>query len=203
MSSIKISLQALRKLREMTGVGMQDAQNALQESGGDIAEAHKLLRKRGVARAAKKSSRAAKDGIIDCYVHGTKVGVMIEVNCETDFVAKTPDFKSLVHELALQIAGASPRYVSREQVPASIIESERAIYRAQSASEKKPANVQEKIVEGKLEKFYQETCLLEQPSIKDPKVKVGTIITDAVAKLGENIVVSRFVRYQLGEEFGN
>lgn len=200
MSEGKVSIEAIKKLREITGVGMQDAQAALAEGGGDLQAAQDILRKKGVAKAAKKSSRATRQGIISSYVHGEKVGVLLEVNCETDFVAKTDDFRFLVHELALQIASMAPRYVGRSQVPADIVEKERSIFAEQVAAQGKPEAIVQKIIAGKLDKFFEEVCLLEQPSIKDPNLKISQLVTDAVAKLGENIVVSRFVRYQLGEE---
>lgn len=195
----KVSIKDIKRLREFTGAGMQDAQKALQEAGGDFALANELLRKKGLAIAQKKSTRTAKQGIIDCYIHGTKVGVIVEVNCETDFVAKTPEFKNFVHEIALQIAGSSPRYILRDEVPQEVIEKEKSIIREQIAEQKKPEAVAEKILAGKLDKFFEEVCLLEQPYIKEPKMKVSQLLTDLVAKLGENIVISRFTRYQLGE----
>lgn len=195
-----INIQDIKKLRELTGVGMQDARNALDETSGDFAKAQELLRKKGAARAEKKSSRAAKQGVIDCYIHSGRVGVMLEVNCETDFVAKTDDFKNFVHEIALQIAASSPQYVARADVPEEVITSEKAIYLEQVKAEGKPQNVAEKIVGGKVDKFYTEVCLLDQPSIKDPKLTVGQLLTDIVSRLGENIVISRFTRYQLGED---
>ena len=178
---------------------MQDAQKALVEAKGDVKAACELLRKKGMAKASKRSGRTAKEGIIDCYVHGRKVGVMVEVNCETDFVAKTDDFRAFAHELALQIAASAPQYVSREDVPKAVLEKERQIIEAQLKDQQKPKEVMEKIIQGKLEKFYQEVCLLEQPSIKDDKMKVKQMLTDAISKFGENIVIARFTRYQLGE----
>lgn len=198
----KIPVSDIKKFRETTGLGMQDAQKILAEAKGDMTQAMELARKKGLATAAKKSSRKAKDGMVEAYVHGGRVGVILEVNCETDFVAKTPDFKAFVHELALQVAAMSPRYVNREEVPQAVVEKEVAIYRAQLADQKKPAEIVDRIVSGKLEKFYEETCLLEQPSIKDPKIRVSQLLTDVITKVGENVVVARFTRYQLGENQG-
>jgi elongation factor Ts len=198
--SYKISVADIKKFREATGLGMQDAQKILLEAGGDMAKATELARKKGLATAANKSSRKVKAGLIEAYVHGGgRVGVILEVNCETDFVAKTPAFKTFAHELALQVAATAPRYLSRADVPANVIEQEKSIYRAQLAEQKKSAEIMDRIIEGKLEKFYEETCLLEQPSIKDPKIKVSQLLTDIITKVGENVVISRFTRYQLGE----
>lgn len=199
MTEKKVSLDAIKQLRERTGVGLSDARSALEETGGDIDLAQDLLRKKGVAKAAKKSDRVAREGLVATYSHGSKVGVLVEVNCETDFVAKTDDFKNLVREIALQVAGASPQYVSRQQVPADVVAHEESIAREQFSGQNKPAEVVEKIIQGKLEKFYESVCLLDQPYIRDPDIRVGQLVTDAVAKLGENIVVARFTRFQLGE----
>lgn len=202
MTSEKISVDLIKKLRELTGVGMQDAQIVLQEAGGDLTKAHELLRRKGIAVASKKSTRTTRQGTVESYVHGGKVGVLVEVNCETDFVAKNPDFKSFVHDIALQIAGTAPKYISRPDVPASLLEKERSIAREQMAGQKKPEAVLEKIIAGKLEKFYEENCLLDQATIKNSDITVGQLLTDAISKFGENIVISRFVRYQLGEGQG-
>jgi elongation factor Ts len=192
-----ISTEMVKELRERTGAGVMDSKNALVECEGNIDKACELLRKRGIAKAEKKVGRAANQGLVDSYIHGGgRIGVLVEVNCETDFVARTDDFKNLVHEIALQIAAARPEYVTRDDVPADIVEREKGIYLAQIVD--KPANVAEKIVEGKLEKFYQEVCLVEQPFIRDPNVNVKQLITDTIAKTGENIVVRRFTRYELG-----
>ena len=198
MSSIKAG--DVKKLRETTGAGMQDAHKALAEANGNMEKAIDALRKRGAIKQAKKSGRSTREGLIDCYVHGGRVGVLVEVNCETDFVAKTDDFKNLVHELALQIAATSPLYVRREDVPSEIAEKEREVLTEVVKSEGKPQAVAEKIVIGKMDKFFAEICLLEQPAIKDPKQTIAQILTDTVARVGENIVVTRFIRYQLGEE---
>lgn len=178
---------------------MLEAQQALYEAGGDIGRAQVLLRKKGILKAAQKSSRAVRDGVVASYVHAGKVGVLVEVNCETDFVAKTEDFRQFSHEIALQIAGAAPRYISRQLVPPAVVDQERAIIAEEVARQNKPKELSEKIIAGKLERFFEEICLLEQPSIKDPKVKVSQLLTDVIARLGENIVIARFARYQLGE----
>ncbi len=192
-----ITADAVRDLREKTGAGMMECKKALVESSGDFEKAIDLLRQRGLATAAKKAGRTASQGLIGSYIHMDKIGVMIEVNCETDFVARTDDFKELVKDLAMQVAAANPAYLSREEVPQDVIEREKEIYRAQVTN--KPPQVVEKIVEGKLEKFFSDTCLVDQIFVKDPDKKVKDIITEKVAKVGENIVVRRFVRYQLGE----
>jgi elongation factor Ts len=192
-----ISTEMVKELRERTGAGVMDSKNALVECEGNIDKACELLRKRGIAKAEKKVGRTANQGLVDAYIHGGgRIGVLVEVNCETDFVARTDDFKNLVHEIALQIAAARPEYVTRDDVPAEVVEREKGIYLAQVGD--KPANVAEKILEGKLEKFYQEVCLVEQPFIRDPNVNVKQLITDTIAKTGENIVVRRFTRYELG-----
>lgn len=199
----KVSAAQVKQLREMTGAGMMDCKRALDETGGDVEKAKDWLRQKGMARAASKAGRHAGEGIVEAYVHGgstgAKLGVLVEVNCESDFVAKTDDFKQLAREIALQVAGARPHYVRREQVPLEIVERERAVYRAQVAD--KPANIVDKIVEGKLEAFYAEVCLVDQPWVRDEKhkKKVGDLISEAVAKLGENISVARFARFEVGE----
>lgn len=189
----------VKDLREKTGAGMMECKKALVESDGDFEKAIDMLRQKGLATAAKKAGRIASEGIIGSYVHMNRIGVMVEINCETDFVARTDDFKELVKDIAMHIAAANPSYLSREDIPQDTIEREKDIYRAQV--ENKPPEVIEKIVEGKLEKFYSETCLLDQPFVKDPEQKksIRDIITEKVAKLGENIVLRKFVRYQLGE----
>jgi elongation factor Ts len=190
----------VKKLRDQTGAGMMECKAALQEAGGNIEEATVVLRKRGLAQAAKKSGRSANEGQIAAYIHtGGKIGVLIEVNCETDFVARTDDFQNLIKELALQVAAASPQYAKREDVPAEILERERGIYRAQMEGSGKPPQVIDKIIEGKLGSFYEQVVLVDQPSIRDPKVKVEQAIKAAIAKLGENISVARFVRFKVGE----
>jgi len=198
---MQITAQMVKQLREMTGAGMMDCKKALQEAGGDFDKAIKILRERGLAKAAKKAGRTAKEGIIHAYIHGGgRIGVLVEVNCETDFVARTDDFKNLVNDIALHIAAYAPRWVKREDVPAEIIEQEKEIYRKQALKEGKPEHVVEKIVEGKMKNFYKENVLLEQPFVKDEDKTVEDVIKEAIAKIGENIVVRRFVRWELGEE---
>lgn len=194
-----ITADKVKELREKTNAGMMDCKKALAESGGDMEKAIDILRQKGLATAAKKAGRSAAQGLIDSYIHMDKLGVLVEVNCETDFVAKTDDFKGLVKDIAMHIAAANPIYVSREDVPQDVIEREKEIYRAQITN--KPPQVVEKIIEGKLEKFFSDTCLLEQVFIKDPegKQKIKDLITEKIAKLGENIVLRRFARFQLGE----
>jgi elongation factor Ts len=195
----EISASVVKDLRERTGAGMMECKRALAESSGDFEKAIDLLRQKGLATAAKKAGRTASEGMIGSYIHMDKIGVMTEVNCETDFVARTDDFKELVKDIGMHIAAANPSYLSREEVPQDVIEREKEIYRAQVTN--KPPQITEKIIEGKLDKFFSETCLLEQIFVKDPeqKKKIKDIITEKVAKLGENLMVRRFVRYQLGE----
>jgi elongation factor Ts len=196
-----ITADMVRQLRERTGAGMMDCKKALAETNGDLEAAIETLRKRGVAQAEKKSGREASEGLVEAYIHpGSRVGVLIEVNCETDFVARTEDFRVLVRNLAMQACAAGAEWVRREEVPADRVAKEREIYRAQLEGSGKPARVLEQIVEGKLKKFYQDTCLLEQAYIRDDKRTVQDIVQEAVAKLGENVVVRRFVRYRLGQE---
>jgi len=195
--------EEVKALRERTGAGMMDCKAALEASKGDLQGAIEFLRKKGLADAAKKQHREAKDGVVHAYIHpGGKLGVLIEVNCETDFVARTEDFQQLVKDLAMQVAGVpSTTYVSRDEVPGAVVEKEREIYRQQMADQKKPPQVLDKIIEGKLEKFYTEMCLLEQPFIKDAtgKTKVKDLVDAAISKMGERVVVKRFVRFQVGE----
>jgi len=197
------SAEMVKDLRERTGAGVMDCKTALDAAKGDLQSAIEFLRKKGLADAAKKQHREAKDGLVAAYVHpGSKLGVLIEVNCETDFVARTPDFQQLVKDLAMQVAGVpSTVYVGREDVPGAVIEKEREIYRQQTADQKKPPQVIDKIIEGKLEKFYAETCLLDQPFIKDAsgKTKVKDLVDQATARLQERVVVKRFARFQVGE----
>lgn len=195
-----ISAEQVKQLRDRTGVGFMECKAALTEAGGNVEEAITILRKRGLARAATKAGRATKAGLIGSYIHlGGKIGVLIEVNCESDFVARTEDFQTLVKELAMQVAAADPQYVRREDVPAAELEKERAIIRAQFEGSGKPPQVVEKIVEGKLNSFYERVVLLDQPSIRDGSVKVSDLIGQLVAKVGENIAVARFARFRLGE----
>jgi len=194
-----LSSEMIKDLRERTGAGMLDCKKALAESNGNFDKAVTLLRQKGLATAAKKAGRAASEGIIGSYIHMGKIGVMVEMNCETDFVARTEDFKELVKDIAMHIAAANPSYLSREDVPQNVMEQEKEIYRAQITD--KPQHVIEKIVEGKLEKFYSDNCLLDQIFIKDPeqKKRVKDLIAENIARIGENIVIRRFIRFQLGE----
>ena len=195
-----ITADQVKQLREKTGAGMMDCKTALTEAGGDMDKAVEVLRKKGLASAAKRAGRATKDGIIGHYIHmGGKVGVLVEVNCETDFVARTEDFQRLAKELAMHIAAADPKFVKREDVPADLLEKEKEIYRAQFANSGKPANVIDKIAEGKLESYFAQVCLLEQPSVRDPHVTIKQMIASAAAKTGENVTVTRFARFKLGE----
>ncbi len=190
----------VKELRDKTGAGMMDCKAALEEAGGDIEKAVDLLRKKGLAQAAKRAGRAAKDGMIGHYIHmGGKVGVLVELNCETDFVARTPDFQTLAKEIAMHIAAASPLVVRREDLPADQLEKEKEVYRAQFTGQNKPANVIDKIVEGKIESYYSQVCLMDQPSVRDPNVTIKQMIAAATAKTGENVTISRFVRFKLGE----
>lgn len=191
----------VKELRGKTGAGILDCQNALKETDSDIEKAIDLLRQRGLAAAQKKAGRETKEGVVSSYIHaGSKIGVLVEVNCETDFVARNEEFQELVKDVALQIAAANPSYVKREQVPSEQVEREKAIYLAQAKELGKPEAAIDKIVQGKLEKFYQENCLIEQSFIKDPNVSITEILTQKIAKLGENISIARFTRYQLGQE---
>mgnify|MGYP000055265871 FL=1 len=197
---MNITADSVKELREQTGAGLMDCKKALTEAGGSIEKAVDILRQKGLAMAAKKASRDASEGVIGSYIHMDKIGVLVEVNCETDFVAKTDDFRRLVKDIAMHIAASNPFYLKREDVQPDVIEKEKNIYAAQITN--KPPHVVEKIVEGKLEKFYTDFCLLDQIFVKDTeqKKKVKDIITETVAKLGENIVVKRFIRFQLGEK---
>ncbi len=197
---MEITTEMIKTLRQATGAGVLDCRKALEANDGDMEKATTYLREKGLAAAAKKAGRQASEGLVEAYVHpGNRVAVLLELNCETDFVARTADFRALAHDLALHIAFAAPRYLTRADVPQAVVESERAIYRTQAIEEGKPEHVVDRIVEGRLEKFYQQTCLMEQPFVKDETRTVQDQINDAVAKLGENIVLSRFTRYQVGE----
>lgn len=197
---MEITTAMVKELREATGAGVLDCRKALETTGGDFDAAVAYLREKGLAEAAKKVDRNAREGLIEAYVHhGNRVGVILELNCETDFVARTEKFRALAHDLALHIAFANPRYLSRDRVPAGVVEEERRIYRTQALEEGKPENVVDRIVQGKLEKFYQSVCLLEQAFIKDEDRTVEQVLKEHTALLGENIVVRRFVRYELGE----
>ena len=196
----EITAEMVKQLRDKTGAGMMECKAALTEANGDMEEAVTLLRKRGLAQAAKRAGRATAQGIIGSYIHmGGRIGVLVEVNCESDFVARTDDFNNLVKEVAMHIAAADPKWVRREDVPAEAIEKEKAIYRAQMESSGKPANVLDKIVEGKLGSFYSQFVLLDQPSIRDGNVTIAQLVAQASAKTGENIQISRFVRFRVGE----
>ena len=198
---MKISADLIKELRERTGAGILDCKKALEKTGGDIDKAVEELRKMGIAKADKKLSRETKEGIIESYIHpGAKLGVLVELNCETDFVANTKEFKELAHNIAMQIAAQAPSFVKREDIPQEVIEKEKEIYREQLKNSGKPEHVIEKIVEGKLEKFYEEACLYEQAYIKDPSITVEELIKTHIAKFGENIRVKRFARFRIGEE---
>ncbi|MBE3575929.1 MAG: translation elongation factor Ts [Firmicutes bacterium] len=195
-----ITAEQVKALRERTGAGMMDCKKALEETGGDAEKAVAYLREKGLAAAAKKAGREATEGLVEAYIHpGGRIGVLVEVNCETDFVANTADFHQLCKDIAMQIAASRPEYVRREDVPQDVIAREREIYRAQALNEGKPAAVADKIVEGRLEKYYKEVCLLDQPFIREPEHTVQQYIATYVAKLGENITVRRFVRFERGE----
>ncbi len=196
----EVTSQMVKELRDKTGAGMMDCKKALVETGGDIDKAVDLLRKKGLAAAAKRAGRETKEGVIGSYIHmGGKIGVLVEVNCETDFVARTDDFKALVKDVAMHIAAAAPQYLAPEDVPPEVVEKEKEIYRSQALDEGRPEKIIDKIVEGKLKKFYEESCLLNQKFIKEPSKTVSDRISETIAKLGENIKVSRFARFQLGE----
>jgi elongation factor Ts len=196
----EITAAMVKQLRDQTGAGMMECKAALTEANGNMDEATTLLRKRGLAQAAKRAGRATAQGVIGSYIHmGGRIGVLVEVNCESDFVARTDDFNNLVKEVAMHIAAADPKWVRREEVPAEAIEKERSIYRAQMENSGKPANVLDKIVEGKLGSFYSQFVLLDQPSIRDGSMTVSQVVAQASAKTGENIQISRFIRYRMGE----
>ena len=198
-----ISAAVVKELRDKTGAPMMDCKNALSEAKGDLEQAIILLRKRGVSVAAKKATRATSEGSVTSYIHaGGKIGVLVEVNCESDFVARTDDFKELIHDIAMHIAAVDPKYIRKEDVTAADLDREKDIYREQAAKTGKPANVIEKIVEGKMSKFYEEVCLYEQPFIKENSITVFQLISTKIGKLGENISVSRFVRFKVGDPNG-
>jgi len=197
---MSIDAKIVKELRDKTGAGMMDCKRALVDTNGDLVKAVEALRKAGVTKAEKKGMRSAQDGLVYSYIHhGGRLGVLVEVNCETDFVAKTDGFKELVHNLAIQIAATNPVSVSREQVPEELVKSEQGIYTEQAKNSKKPDKIIEKIVTGKMDKYFQEICLLEQPFIKDPDKIVKDLITESIATLGENISVGRYIRYAVGE----
>ncbi len=195
-----ITAEMVRQLRERTGAGMMDCKKALTETNGDEEKAIELLRERGIAKAAKKAGRVAAEGLVEAYIHGGgRIGVLVEVNIETDFAAKNEEFKTFVKDVAMQIAASNPEYVSREQVPAAIIENEKEILRVQARNEGKPEKIIEKMVEGRIEKFYTEKCLLDQAFIKDPDVTVDQLLKEKIAHIGENISIRRFARFERGE----
>jgi elongation factor Ts len=196
----EITAQLVKQLRERTGAGMMECKKALTEANGDLAEGEVVLRKRGIASASKKASRITKQGVIGTYIHpGAQLGVMVEVNCESDFVARTDDFMDLVHDIAMQIAAADPQFVRKEEVTEEVLAKERDIYRARAANEGKPEKMLDKIVEGRMAKYYEEVCLYEQPFIKENTVTIGQMIAAKIAKVGENIGVARFVRFKVGD----
>ena len=197
---MEITAALVKKLRDLTGAGMMECKAALTEAKGDLEEATTILRKRGLAQATKKAGRTTNEGMVGHYIHmNGKIGVLVEVNCESDFVARTDDFQGVVREIAMHIAAASPQYVRREDVPQDVLDRERDIYRSQMEGQNKPQQVIDKIIEGKLNSFYEQVCLLDQPSIRDPKVTIGQLVQQTIARLGENIAVPRFVRFKLGE----
>jgi translation elongation factor Ts/translation elongation factor Ts len=191
----------VKELREKTGAGMMDCKEALTKCSGDFEKAIDHLRKKGMSAATKRSSKAAKDGVVASYIHmGGKIGVLVELNCETDFVAKTDDFRLLVKEITMHVAAANPRYLKSEDIPPDVLEREKEIYRSQALAEKKPEKIWDKIIEGKLKKYYEDVCLLDQKFIKDTAITVGTLVSNMIAKTGENIVIRRFIRFQLGAD---
>ena len=198
-----ITAQMVKELRERSGAGMMECKKALVEANGDIAEAELVLRKRGIAIAQKKAGREANEGVIGSYIHaGSKLGVLVEVNCESDFVARTDAFQELVHDIAMHIAAADPRFIRKEDVNQEAMDKERAVQRARALAEGKSESIVDKMVEGRMSKFYEEVCLYEQPFVKDNTIKVGQMITDSVAKMGENISVGRMARFKIGEDAG-
>jgi elongation factor Ts len=198
---LEITTAMVKELRQATGAGVLDCRQALEAHEGDLERAAAYLKEKGLAAVAEKSEREASEGMIEAYAHpGNRVAVMLELNCETDFVARTDDFKNLAHDLALHIAFAAPRYLTRENVAEEVIEKEKSSYRAQALEEGKPEHIVDRIIEGRLEKFYQDTCIIEQPFVKDEDKTIQDLINDAIAKLGENIVLRRFVRYEVGED---
>ncbi|HEX9975470.1 MAG TPA: translation elongation factor Ts [bacterium] len=197
---MSISADEVKKLREMTGAGIMDCKSALAETKGDLEKAVEHLRKKGIAKAEKKASRETRDGLIESYLHpGSKLGVLVEINCETDFVAKTDDFKRFTRDIAMQIAASNPLVVNKDDLSAEIIEKELSIYKSQVVNQKKPEAIAEKIAQGKLDKFYQEVCLMEQSFVKDPNKTIKDLTKELISKVGENINIRRFVRFQLGE----
>lgn len=199
-----VTTENIKELRELSGAGMMDCKRALEETNGDLQKAMEVLRKKGAATAAKRADKEANQGVVEAYIHaGGRIGAMVELNCETDFVAKTPDFKALAHDIAMQIAAMSPRYISREHVEQPVIDKEIEIYKTQAKNEGKPANVAEKIAQGRLDKFYEEVCLMEQSFIKDSGKTIKDLLDEATAKVGERVSIRRFMRYHLGEDGRN
>jgi elongation factor Ts len=197
---MEITAAMVKELRERTGAGMMDCKKALTEANGDMERAIEILREKGIASAAKKAGRVTAEGLVEAYIHGGgRIGVLVEVNCETDFVAKNEEFRAFVHDVAMHIAAANPQYVRRDDVPADVIEKERSILRTQTLNEGKPEHIVDKIVEGRLEKFFKEVCLLEQPFVKDPDKTVEEVLKEKIAHIGENISIRRFARFVLGE----
>lgn len=195
-----VDAKAVKELREKTGAGMLDCKKALEEANGDLTKAAELLREKGLAAAANKAGRIATEGVVESYIHaGGRIGVIVEINCETDFVAKTDQFKEFARDIAMQIAAASPKFVRREEVPAEEIEKEKEILKAQALNEGKPEKIVEKMVEGRIGKYYEEYCLLEQTFVKDPDKTISTLLNEKISTIGENISIRRFVRYELGE----
>jgi elongation factor Ts len=200
MNMAEITATLVKELREKTGAGMMDCKNALKDADGEMDKAVEILRKKGIARASKKADRAVNEGRIEAYIHpGSKLGVLVEINCETDFVAKTEDFMTFSRDVAMQIAASAPLFVKREDVDQGTIDSEMDIYRAQAKEQGKPDNIIDKIATGKLDKFYSEICLMEQPFVKDPDKTIENLLTETIAKLGENISIRRFIRFKVGE----
>ena len=197
---MNISATDVKALRDKTGAGFMECKSALAEADGDAEQAITILRKRGLTKAAKRAGRSTEQGVVGSYIHtGGKVGVLIEVNCETDFVARTDDFQELVKELAMHVAATNPQYIRREDVPAATVEHEKEIFRSQLEGQKKPAHVIDKILEGKLEGYYRDTVLLDQPSIRDSKITINQLVATTIAKMGENVTISRFARFKIGE----
>ncbi|MBU5677446.1 translation elongation factor Ts [Alkaliphilus sp. MSJ-5] len=196
---MSITAAMVKELREKTGAGMMDCKKALTETDGNMDKAVEVLREKGLAAVAKKAGRIAAEGLVEAYIHGGRIGVLVEVNSETDFVAKNQEFKDFVKDVALQVAAANPQYVSRDQVDQEMIEKEKEILKKQALNEGKPEKIVDKMVEGRIEKFYKEICLLEQPFVKNPDITIGELLTEKISKIGENITIRRFTRYEVGE----
>jgi len=200
---MEINAAQVKELRETTGAGIMDCKQALQEAGGETDKAMRILREKGLAGAQKKAGRTAADGVIDSYIHlNNRIGVLLEVNCETDFVARNEDFRAMVHDIAMHIAASKPLFVSSEEVPQEVLAEEKEINRSRALKEGKPENVVDKIVEGRMKKYYEEVCLLDQPFVKDPDITIGELVKRTIAAVGENVVVRRFARFQVGESAG-